>query len=93
MSEDKSADEAQQAAAKIQAGFRGYRVRKRLQEEKAAAAAGKKEEVDQQQSEDDDRHLEMVWFFCFFEFDERFLPQNFRIPKIKRRSFFLRERV
>lgn len=59
--ESQSAEEAQQAAAKIQAGFRGYRVRKRLQEEKkavavaAAAAAVDGRDQDDEPTEDEDR--------------------------------------
>ncbi|XP_001604168.1 abnormal spindle-like microcephaly-associated protein homolog [Nasonia vitripennis] len=62
MSEDKSVEEVQgadKAAAKIQAGFRGYRVRKRLQEEKKAKEKNQNDEASADSEEESHQdHME-----------------------------------
>ena len=63
MSAEKSVEEIQgadKAAAKIQAGFRGYRVRKRLQEERKAKESRGDDAPPADESEDDSRSQHMV---------------------------------
>lgn len=73
MSEDKSVEEVQQgadkAAAKIQAGFRGYRVRKRLQEEKKAKEKNLNDEASAESEEElqQDRMVGSSFLFFFLK--------------------------